>query len=291
MVPTLAVDINSSQFQRTVFVVHTNAKVSKALTDVGVQTTETVRAYCLSTIIGVNAPTRVWRRNAGQLMYYTRSAKVSQNITGLVSETIVANMLLVSLVESPEFHALLSFLEPAYKPPCRQTMTTRTDTMAAKRHCDIQETMQTDATAVAVMTDMWTSLVNDQYISLTARYIMPAWTMRTPTLANALIDEQHTRANIIALLSEITSDWRLSEKVVAVIYDGASNMRDCGARNGWIDVDCSTHKIHLSVMSAIGINKVSVSHYISPKISLLVAHACSCVHLQNLMQPNNMRVM
>jgi len=53
-------------------------------------------------------------------------------------------------------------------------MTTRLDTMAAKRHCDLQETMQTDATAVAVTTDMSTSLANDPYISLTTSYIMPA---------------------------------------------------------------------------------------------------------------------
>jgi len=38
------------------FVIHTNAKASKALTGVGVQTTQTSRAYCLSAITGVNAP-------------------------------------------------------------------------------------------------------------------------------------------------------------------------------------------------------------------------------------------
>jgi len=61
------------------------------------------------------------------------SASRQEQITGLVSDMIVANMLPVSLVESPEFRALLSFYEPAYKPQCRQTVTTRLDTMAAKR--------------------------------------------------------------------------------------------------------------------------------------------------------------
>ena len=115
-----------------------------------------------------------------------------EQITGLVSEMLVANMLPVALVESPEFRALLSFLEPAYKPPCRQTMTSRLQTMAEKRRCVIRETMQTDATAVSVTTDIWTSMANDPYISLTASYITPAWTMRTPTLANTLMDERHT---------------------------------------------------------------------------------------------------
>jgi len=197
-----------------------------------------------------------------------------EQITGLVSEMLVANMLPVALVESPEFRALLSFLEPAYKPPCRQTMTSRLQTMAEKRRCVIRETMQTDATAVAVTTDIWTSMANDPYISLTASYITPAWTMRTPTLANTLMDERHTQINITARLSDITSDWRLSDKVVAVVHDGAANMRDCGGRNGWIDVECSAHKVHLSVTAAMGIDKVSVSHCICHKTSWLVAHAC-----------------
>jgi len=50
------------------FVVNTNAKASKALTGVGVRITQTIRAYCLSAITGMNAPTPGWRRNAGQLI-------------------------------------------------------------------------------------------------------------------------------------------------------------------------------------------------------------------------------
>jgi len=138
----------------------------------------------------------------------------NEQITGLVSDMIIANMLPVALLESPEFRTLLSFLEPAYKPPYRQTMTTRLETMAEKRRCVIRETMQTDATAVAITTDIWTSMANDPYISVTTNYITPAWTMRTPTLANTLTDERHTHTNITTRLSDITSDWRLSDKVV-----------------------------------------------------------------------------
>ena len=184
-----------------------------------------------------------------------------EQITGLISELIVANMLPVSLVESPEFRALLAFLEPAYKTPCRQTMTTRLDTMAAKRRCELQNELQSDASAIAVTTDIWTSLANDPYISLTATYITPSWTIRTPTLANTLMDERHTQNNITARLADITADWEVAQKVVAVVHDGAANMRECGSRNGWMDVDCSAHKIHLCVTSAMGIDKVSDANF------------------------------
>jgi len=70
---------------------------------------------------------------------------------------LVANMLPVSPVESLEFRTLLEFLEPAYKPPCRQTVTIKLNMMAAKRRCELQDKLQYDVT-----TDIWMSLANDQ---------------------------------------------------------------------------------------------------------------------------------
>jgi len=139
-------------------------------------------------------------------------------------------------------------------------MTARLDTLAAKRRQELHDEMKSDAAAVAVTTDIWTSLSNNPYISFTATNITPSWMMRSPTLANAHMDERHTQDNITARLAEMSTEWELSQKVVSVVHDGAANMRECGSRNGWVDViDCSAHKIHLCVMSAMGIDKVSVA--------------------------------
>jgi len=72
-------------------------------------------------------------------------------------------------------------------------------------------------------------------------------------------DERHTQDNITTRLAEISTEWQLSNEVVTVVHDGPANMRECGSRNGWVNVDCSAHKIHLCVMSAIGIDNVSVA--------------------------------
>jgi len=96
---------------------------------------------------------------------------------GLIGDLLVGNMLPVSLVEATKFCALLAFVEPSYKSPCCKTMTTRLDTLAAKRRQELQEEIESDATAVAVTIDIWTSLANDPYISFTASYITPSWTM------------------------------------------------------------------------------------------------------------------
>jgi len=126
-----------------------------------------------------------------------------EKITSLIADMLVANMLPMALVESEEFRALLAYLEPEYKPPCRQTMTTRIDVLAAQRRKEIHEELES-MTAVAVTTDIWTSIANDPYISLTASYLTPSWEMRTPTLANTLMDERHTLPNITMRLAEVS---------------------------------------------------------------------------------------
>lgn len=78
------------------------------------------------------------------------SNSCQEQITSLVSNTIVANMLPMSLVESPEFHVPLAFLEPGYKQLCQQT-------------CDMQDELQAHATAVTITTDIWMSLANCVY--------------------------------------------------------------------------------------------------------------------------------
>ena len=128
-----------------------------------------------------------------------------EKITSLIVDMLVANMLPMALVESDEFRILFAYIEPQYKPPCRQTMTARIDASAAKRRKEMKDELAT-MTAVAVTTDIWTSIANDPYISLTASYLTPSWELRTPTLANTLMDERHTLPNITMRLAEVSQN-------------------------------------------------------------------------------------
>ena len=58
------------------------------------------------------------------------------------------------------------------------------------------------------------------------------------------------------------------------MHDGAANIKDAGSENGWLDVGCSAHKLHLVVTSATGIDKTSnstISRY-AGATSHLVGH-------------------
>jgi len=96
-----------------------------------------------------------------------------EKITSLIADVLVANMLPMALVESDEFRALLAYLEPEYKPTCRQTTTTRIDALTAKQQKEMKDELEL-MTSVIVTTDIWTSIANDPDIILTASYLTPS---------------------------------------------------------------------------------------------------------------------
>jgi len=73
------------------------------------------------------------------------------------------------------------------------------------------------------------------------------------------MEEKHTSAYITQSLKSTCDDWGISAQVLAVVHDGAANIKDTGSGNCWLDVGCSTHKLHLVVTSAMGIDKTSNS--------------------------------
>lgn len=182
-----------------------------------------------------------------------------EKITELLARIIIANVLPISFVESEEVIQLFDYIEPNYKVPKRETMTKRLDFMKEKLASEVKKELEDSAAAVCITTDIWTSMANDAYLSLTASYITPDWVMKTPTLADAEITERHTMAVISTKLDNLADTWGIKDKVLVCVHDGASNMAQTSATNAWLDVGCSAHKLHLSVTSALGIDEVTNS--------------------------------
>jgi len=196
-----------------------------------------------------------------------------EKISSAPAKVIAENMLPISIVESQSLRDLLALLDPGYKVPCRQTMTSRLESMHRTLSSKLQDTL-TATDAVAVTTDIWTSMANEAYISFTTSYVDLSWQLNSPVLSTVPIPERHTQAVIAEHLSDLASKWSITDKVVACVHDGAANIRECGGRNNWMDVNCAAHKLHLCVSASMGTDKVS-NHPISKCVSAasrLVGH-------------------
>ena len=196
-----------------------------------------------------------------------------EQISVALAKLIAENTLPISIVDCDSLRQLFHLLEPQYKVPCRQTMTSRLDAMKVKMSSDLTERLQ-NVPHIAVTTDIWTSVANEAYLSFTACYIESDWTMKTPVLATVPMEERHTQAVIADHLSAVAKEWKIDNKVVACVHDGAANVKDVGARNKWLDVNCAAHKLQLCINSAMGTDKVS-NHPIAKCVgaaSRLVGH-------------------
>lgn len=152
----------------------------------------------------------------------------------------------------------MSFVQPDYKLPCHQTLTRRLESTKAEVAKVVKEDLAS-ASAISITTDLWTSINNDAYFSVTASYITPQWKLKVQTLNNLPMEERHTQTNISACLLDDAQSWNIAAKVKAVLHDGASNMKDAGSTNNWTDNGWAAHKLHLAVISSMGIDKVTNS--------------------------------
>ena len=182
----------------------------------------------------------------------------SERISDLIGNLIGECMLLISIIDAPAFIKLMEFLEPTFKVPCRRTMTKRLETQQELLKVKVkEEMMHNKSTKVTLTTDIWTSLTNEAYMSVTASYVDPQRRIRAPVLATVIMDERHTAVYILQCLTKTTDEWKITNQVMAVVHDGASNIKEVGQRNNWKDVGCATHKPHLVVSAALGIDKVT----------------------------------
>ena len=96
---------------------------------------------------------------------------------------IVVDMQPTSIVEDRGFQKFVSSLDARYHPPsCKTiagTLLSQTYKAMANKVCAGLDMVE----YVATTTDIWTSVQNEGYITLTSHYITPFWELKSPVLA------------------------------------------------------------------------------------------------------------
>ena len=216
------------------------------------------------------------------------SATRADKIDKMIGKFIAENMLPMSTVESAAFRELIGYLEPQYKVPCRQTITGILQQMQNELKTKVETDLATNKLAqIALTTDIWTSLTNEAYLSVTASYVTDDWKLKTPVLATFPMEERHTADYIAQCLKVTTDDWGITQRISTVVHDGAANIKEVGHINNWGDVYCAAHKLHLIVSSSLGVDKVNnnpISRCIGAASRLVGHFNHSCLATSELMK-------
>ncbi|KAJ8913361.1 hypothetical protein NQ315_008751 [Exocentrus adspersus] len=152
-----------------------------------------------------------------------------------------------SLVEEVEFKKLLSRAVC----PSRKTISS---SLVPKLYNTTKEKLfqeVSQATAICITTDGWTSINNQSFIAVTAHWINTNYELCSNLLDCIPYDDRHTAVNLSNFLKGVFSNWKIENKVVCVISDNAANITAAIRMGGWRHLGCFAHSLNLTVQGAL----------------------------------------
>lgn len=193
-----------------------------------------------------------------------------EKISNLIAEMVARDCLPISVVEGQGFKALMEYIEPNYTVPSRKTITSRLRTIHDRCKSNVQEKLD-KLESISITTDCWTSLANDSYMTVTAHAIDSEWNKMSLVLDTAELEERHTAVNLATAMNNVTSSWKITDKVTSIVHDNASNVARiaefCDSEAE--DVGCTAHKLQLCVNGALDDKVISK---MAARASKIVGH-------------------
>lgn len=142
-------------------------------------------------------------------------------------------------------------LNPGYELPCRQTVSKNLiPRLYNSTFEDLKKKVET-ALAVSLTTDGWTCINNRSYIAVTAHFIDGDGKMSSVCLGCEHFDQRHTSDNLAAFIKKIAVEWKVNNKVVAIVTDNASNISNAVRQLHYRHVGCFAHSINLVVQNSL----------------------------------------
>ncbi|XP_078495159.1 LOW QUALITY PROTEIN: E3 SUMO-protein ligase ZBED1-like [Ciona intestinalis] len=182
----------------------------------------------------------------------------SRRIDVLVSSLMWRDMRPFHIVEGQGFRNLVHGLNHQYKIKHRttyQAITERTYKSAKSFLLDVFKHVN----YMGITTDMWTSIRNDSYITVTVHWITDDWKMMHGVLTTECMTEANTAENLSLRLTNVLAQYRIvSNKISATVTDNGRNIKKAvDLLDDWTQLSCFVHTLQLCVKAGLDIPAVS----------------------------------
>lgn len=182
---------------------------------------------------------------------------------------IVTDFQPFKIVEDTGFKQFVNLLNPNYCLPTRQAISkTLIPLEYQKCVAKVEDLITNEADNVCLTTDCWTSRCNESYIAITAHFVNKDFILKSVLLECSEFSERHTAVNLSDEIRSIITKWKLEAKVVLVVSDNASNIKNAIHTLHLKHLGCFAHTINLVVEGSLKcesdlINKVKtiVTHF------------------------------
>lgn len=142
-------------------------------------------------------------------------------------------------------------LNPGYELPSRQTVSNNLIPRLYNSTLEVLKKKVENACAVSLTADGWTCINNRSYMAVTAHFIDYDGKMSSVCLGCEHFDQRHTSDNLAAFLKKIAGEWKINNKIVAIVTDNASNISNAVRQLHYRHVGCFAHSINLVVQHSL----------------------------------------
>jgi len=177
-----------------------------------------------------------------------------RKINKLLVHTICKDALPFYLLESDSFKSFVHELEPRYRSPTRKAMSA--ELIPAMYNTIKQSVIKTlsEAPAVALTTDAWTSVSNEAFVGVTAHYLLEDFSYQDRCLTVKHAPGSHTSEIICKHLDDISKEWSLQQRTALlplyVVTDNGSNMKKAVhlmKHAKWVGLPCFAHTLQMVI--------------------------------------------
>ena len=145
------------------------------------------------------------------------------DITDALVLYIAGDLAPLSAVNSPYFANLVAKLDPRYQLPSRKHLSSKLlSDKSASVESELKDSLRT-APSVCLTIDLWSNRQMRGFMGVTGHYIHD-WVMQSVMIACKRFKGRHTADNIRQEYEEIVSTYEISDKVITIVTDNASNM-------------------------------------------------------------------
>lgn len=143
-------------------------------------------------------------------------------------------------------------LNPGYNLPSKKTLSKSLLTVLYGEVYDkVKNDIIQNVQYVSLTTDSWTSLKNENYISVTCHFIDNNCEIKSCLLSCFKNSDFHTSDNLKVDLMRVSKKWELENHIAACTTDNAHNIVNAVNLCGWRHVGFFAHSLNLAVQTAI----------------------------------------
>ena len=156
---------------------------------------------------------------------FESETKVSnETFNSLLINWIIDDLQPFSVVERRSFKNLIHGICKDIVVPCRQTITKMMREEFEKQKGQQIVKLSTLKCKISLTADIWTSDSDDPYIGIIAHFINSDWKLQTRLLSISKFEHPHTGDAIADKLIAITNEFMITNKIISITTDNASNM-------------------------------------------------------------------